>query len=154
MEGVPRRSVLLKDIPTPIVSKDVMHPRLDKIKQHVKDNKVTYIVGVSCVAAGAAVGGVIVYLKLNGVSVDSSVDVSQVIAYKSPVTVNNTTIVELVRRGHPGFRVRNVETGEEFASIKRAAEMFGISATTLRRHLAGLVESVDGLKFENLGEMA
>ena len=130
-----------------------MHPRLERVKNHVKENKAAYIVGAAGVAVGAAVGGTLVYLKMQGVNVDSSVSVMQGVAFKSPVTVNNTTIVELVRRGHPGFRIQNVETGEEFASVRRVAELFGISRTTLMRHLDGSLPDAGGQVFQKIGEM-
>lgn len=130
-----------------------MHERLEKIKTHVKENKVVYIVGASCLATGAAIGGAIVYLKFNGGNVDGSVAVTQGLAYKSPVTITNTTIVELVRRGHPGYKIQCMTTGEEFASIRRAADMLGINRNDLQEHLRGLRPVVNGMTFQNLGEM-
>lgn len=128
-----------------------MHERLEKIKAHVKDHKTTYIAcGVTAVATGVTV---YVAMRHKIASVDSSVGVYQGVAVNSPVTVNNTTIVELVRRGHPGYKIQNVTTGETFASIKRAADMCGVARTTLQRHLNGELPDAGGYVFTNLGEM-
>jgi hypothetical protein len=134
-----------------------MNDRIVRIKnnvvQHVKDHKELY----TGVVVGVVIGGVTVYLaNLNSGTAEASANVkNNVIGNWKPEVHNNTTIIqELVRRGHPGFRIRNVETGEEFASIKRAADMYGIGRRTLQRHLDGSLPSAGGHVFENLGEMA
>lgn len=64
----------------------------------------------------------------------------------------NPIITYLERRGHPGNIIRCKDTGEVWASQNRCADVMNISRTSLKRHLDGLVENVDGFRFEILGE--
>lgn len=67
--------------------------------------------------------------------------------------IQNNITVALVRRGHPGNQILCNQTGEVFASQMRAAKANGISPSSLSEHLRGLKDDVNGLTFENLGEM-
>lgn len=118
--------------------------RTQKVKDHVKKHKGVYIAGTAGVAVGATAA--IVFTKSNIQIVDScKVTLFQ---WKSP-TVNN---VQLVRRGHPGYRIQCNETGESFASIRRTAEALGLNRSHIQEHLKGARESVNGFTFQNLGE--
>lgn len=132
--------------------------RLDKIKKHVKDQKTKYLV-VGGVVVGAVVGGTIVYFKLKVDGVDVINNATATVgdlAENATVNIDQsmTTIIELVRRGHPGFKIQCVETGETFASVKRAADVLGIARTSLQRHLNGDLPNAGGHTFVNLGEMS
>ncbi len=70
-----------------------------------------------------------------------------------PETSNNVAhITMLARRGHPGNIVRCNETGELFASQRRASEMMNVSRYDLTQHLQGEQPHVKGLTFTKLGE--
>lgn len=58
----------------------------------------------------------------------------------------------VIRRGHPGFLVQCVETGEIFASLRRASDVLGIDRGGLSKHLHGLQDAVGGYTFKILGE--
>lgn len=77
--------------------------------------------------------------------------VQKVVAFRTGDITQNV-IQQLSRRGHPGIVVRCNETGEIFASIKRASELLELDRTALTRHLQGLKDSVGGFTFEVLGE--
>lgn len=134
-----------------------------KIKKHFRKHRTKYLVGLG-VMAGAAVGGGVMYVIMKGRMNDVVEEGAQNVAkLERLVNLENSVvngdinvisnITQLVRRGHPGFRIRCIETGEEFASIRRAAELLDISRTALREHLNGIRPDVKGLTFENLGEM-
>ena len=110
--------------------------RYQKVKKHLKENKKVYVVGVGAFAAG-------------GLVFRGGPEFKQIIGsfnYKS--TTINTVTTELERRGHPGFRFRNNDTGEVAASLKRMAALDGVSCTFVRSHTKG-----DNPLYTNLGEM-
>lgn len=105
-----------------------------RIRRHIARNKPIYIgtaVGVAGVATGVILGRRI-----------ASQTVVQGIAINSPVTL--TQLVTLARRGHPGTVIRDLQTGELYASISRAAEATGMNRATVR--------SLIGDRFEDLGD--
>lgn len=117
-------------------------PGLEKIKIHFRENKKLYIAGGISLTVGV-VGGA--FLTSNGVQI---VDSFKLVNWKS----SHESVTVLVRRGHPGNIVKNLETGELFASQNRAAAMNGINKGEMSKHLRGLQESINGLHFEKLGE--
>lgn len=128
--------------------------KFDKVKSHLKDNKNVYIasgIGATAATAGFLLGRKFPRLAPEDVTKLVAKNKNQALLIWKP-TQNITQTV--IRRGHPGFLVQCKETGEVFASIRRAAEMMKVDPTTLRRHLHGLVENVGGFTFEILGEAA
>lgn len=110
-----------------------MKEKIGKVKQHVKDNKAIYI-GTAVGVAGLVSGAVL-----------SRRNTAVVLQYKpenSPVTLSQ--VVELVRRGHPGKVIRDLQTGEVYASVRRAAEAVGKNPAFVRDNLGG--------RFEYLGD--
>ncbi len=124
-----------------------MKEKLERLKNHVVENKKTYAAAV----AGVVIGGVVVYVALKTRA--GSVVISPTIeGDNNNLVVNNITQTVLTRRMHPGLVVRCNETGEVFASINRAAEVMGVPARSIRRHLHGSSPHVNGKTFEVLGE--
>lgn len=120
-----------------------------KFKAHFKKHKFKYGVVI-----GLVVGGTVVYLfaKTRG---GANVDVTnkQMVAVNSPITNNITNEYNLPnRRGHAGDIIKCVETGEVFASQRRAAEVMGVNRSELNKHINGLKEDVNGLHFEKKGD--
>jgi hypothetical protein len=116
----------------------------DKVVAHVQEHKEAWIAGGACFAVGLGAG-----VAVGGPQLIQIVDAFN-FKYKSPTT---TQIINmLVRRGHPGFVIRCNETGEVYASQRRAAEALGINRGNLWSHLQGERPSVDGHTFTNLGE--
>jgi len=104
--------------------------KIDEIKTHISENKKFYI--------GLGIG------VLVGVAITPKV--IQVM-YKSPGSTQS-----VVRRMHPGNVIKCNETGEIFASERRAADLLGLSRTTLGQHLKGNQNAVNGLTFTKIGE--
>lgn len=99
--------------------------RLQRVKQHFKDNKKVYLVGVGGVFIGALAVG-------RGAQVVDGFKFIH-LQYKSP----NVYQVAMSRRGHPGYVITNNLTGEVAASIRRMAELDGRSPTFIRNNLGG-----------------
>lgn len=59
-------------------------------------------------------------------------------------TVHNGT------RGHPGFRVRNLDFGIEFDTQGQAARAFGIPQNVVSKHLNGHLPDAYGKHFERI----
>ena len=119
--------------------------KLNNVKKHFKTNKNAYISG----ATALAVGVVGTKALSNPVAVQKAINQGMLI-WKPVQNLEQTTV--LVRRGHPGFIIKCVETGEVFASKARACEALNIARADLSKHLSGAQEAVKGLHFENLGE--
>ena len=123
-----------------------MKQQIEKIKNHVQENKKVYIVGAGCLVVGA-VGGVL--CSQGGVQIVDSLKIT-LINWKSP----HVSMTTLVRRGHPGNTIRCIQTGELFASQERAALANSVNSSGLSRHLNGQNLHAGGLTFEKLGETA
>lgn len=94
-------------------------------------NKV-YLVGALVV--GVAVGGVAVK---NGDVIVNGLKQTNI----AMLGGKNVVTTELPRRGHPGFVVRHLESGEVAASMARLAEILGVSRPTVAKMVAeGTVE--------------
>ena len=118
--------------------------KIDKIRTHISENKNVYIAAGVGVTVGAVLVGGMFYGRQ--VIINDSLNVS----VNSPKT--NIVIANLTRRGHPGNIIRCVETGEVFASQRRAAEALGLNRIDIYKMLKGELDNVKGLSFENLGE--
>lgn len=105
--------------------------RLERIKQHLQENKKVYLVGAGCLGAGY-------FLRPQVVNI---VDVCN-LKYKSPT--NNIIINAL---GDPGNVVQCVETGTVYASQNQAARELGVAAARISEHLHGKIPHVQGHTF-------
>jgi hypothetical protein len=135
-------------------AKDRVKETALQVKEHVVEYKEAYVVG----AVGAA-GMAATYLVGKGRAItitNAATNTIGDLAENATVNIDQsmTTIIELVRRGHPGFKIQCVETGETFASIRRAAKVMGVNPGNLSKHLNGEIPHVGGHTFMNLGEMA
>lgn len=120
------------------------------MNEHFKKHKTAYII------AGSAVGGAIlgvagyfIFTKNGQLVINESFQMKLI----DRSVHNNTVITELVRQGHPGNKVRCIETGVVYPSQNVAAKSTGVNPGNLSSHLNGKNDSVKGLHFENLGEM-
>jgi hypothetical protein len=120
-----------------------MNEKIEKIKKHIVENKLVYILGAGAFAAGTGVGLTI------GIRQIVVTDVANV-KWHSP-TINNI-IASVERRGHPGNVIRCNETGEIFASQNHAAKLMGLNPGSLSSHLSGKYDHANGYTFEKLGE--
>lgn len=126
-----------------------MKERIEKVKTHLSENKATYITGGVSALVGAA-GTALFFSAPQTASVSNKI--SGFFVWKPVINAETAIIQQLSRRGHPGFVVKCVETGEAYASVRRASEVLGLNRNNLRDHLNGLKDSVGGFTFEILGE--
>lgn len=119
--------------------------KVERIKQHFKDNKKVYLVGGGALLTGLLAG----LATANRPQVKNVVD-SYKIQYKSP-TINEITTI-LTPRGNPGKPVRWEETGEVAASINRMAEISGCHPLDISRNVRGLRDNVKGNHFSLIDE--
>jgi len=119
--------------------------RSSKILNHFKRHKWKYITGALCI------GSFIIGYCMNKPQV-----ITNVITQTTDDGVNfigdKNIVLNLVRRGHPGFVVKCKETGEVFASIRRCASVMGVSTSNIRNQINGKITDVSGYTFEILGE--
>lgn len=119
--------------------------RLDKIKNHLKNNKHTYIVG-----AGTFVLGIVTTMWL--------VQRGNLYLIKADEGVgilnngnDNTFITNYINhRGRPGNPVRCDQTLDVFKSQELAAIANAVSESSLSQHLNGRKEAIKGLTFTRL----
>jgi len=139
----------------------------DEIKSHFERHKVAYIAGAVGTGIGIA-GFTCLIMRGHYTSVPrvlesgvprvpdgpAKVTVSPLSLFSNRMTnVNNVvTVIEREGRGHPGYLVKCLETGERFVSQNHAAAEKGITPAALSQHLNGLREHAGGLHFERIGE--
>lgn len=123
-----------------------MNDKIEKVKHHLAENRRVYIASSVSVLAGFAAAAAIGLTR---------VDLIQIIdAFKLQInspTTNEITIT-LIRRGHPGYIVKCLETGVTYASQNHAAAQNGISPGHLSKHLSGAIPHLKGLHFERVAE--
>lgn len=112
-----------------------------KIKKHFSDNKNVYI---AC-GAGVAVG-VIGTLIFKNASIN--LRQTQILTWKSKQVME----VYIEALGDPGNIVQDTTTGIIYASQGQAARSIGVSASTMSKHIAGLIPDVKGHVFDKLGK--
>jgi hypothetical protein len=132
---------------------------IEKIKNHIKENKQIYIgvvIGVTVTLVAVAATNRIKIYRLN-----ESNKIANKINNMGQLTVipsQNTNVYQtvLAPREFPAPKpVRCIETGELFASQNRACEVYGIEdPNIMSMHLRGLLPDAKGYHFEWLPETA
>ena len=121
-----------------------------EIKDHFARNKQLYLgLGIGLAVGAGAGAGVMSYRTM---SLNASVRMIAPVSWKPHLENNQVIIQSLERRGHPGTVVRCNETGETFASIRRAADVLNIDRSMLKRHLEGVTPDINGKTFAALGD--
>jgi len=64
---------------------------------------------------------------------------------------NVVSVVEREGRGHPGYIVRCIETGDMFLSQKEVAKAYNCPDSILSMHLRGKIPDFAGHHFERVG---
>jgi len=127
--------------------------KVQSVKQHLREHKITY----SCVATGVVVAGITVLIMRGrhaGVGDAASDGLEKVTVRPLSILSNKQTVVTVIQRegrGHPGYIIRCLETGDFFLSQGEAATNFGIHKTVMSRHLNGILDNAGGYHFERLG---
>lgn len=107
--------------------------KCEKVKTHVRENKVTYLVGGGCLMTGY-------FLRPQIINI---VDVCN-LKYKSPT---ETTIINILeRRACPDpIPVRDKLTGEIYASLNRAVKVTGETMKSISKDVHGPQERFESL---------
>jgi hypothetical protein len=133
----------------------MLKEKYQRLKNHVEMHPIFYTAAATtavCVVAGitwhivrsnAARGA-----ASEGTARGAISNTASSFSFGTKQSVNITTVLEREGRGHPGWPVRNRETGRTFFSQKDAAEYFDIPENVLSGHLHGKFEDVDGLHFD------
>lgn len=114
--------------------KDAIMKKIDRIKQHLRDNKKTYIVGGLAFLGGATA----VVATSRSIHVATPI---QALTYKS-TQVNE--IYQLPQVSNLAKPVIDTTTGTPYLSQKRAANALGISPSMVSQHMAGKTSDVKG----------
>lgn len=127
------------------------------VKTHIKEHKEAYIIGGICLGIGVLAGITWAIVRSNTAQRGVSECAAQLgnantasFTFRSPQTINITTVVDRDGRGHPGWPVRNLEMNRIFFSQREAASAFDISEGALSGHLQGKYPDVAGLHFERV----
>ena len=121
-----------------------MNETIEKIKNHIRENRKVYIAGAVCFTVGIVVG----VLAVKRPSINSYTNMTRIL---SPGD-NNILKVYISALGDPGNVVQCVETGTIYASQGQAARELGVTAAEVSKHLKGHYESLKGLHLVLLGK--
>jgi hypothetical protein len=131
--------------------------KIEKFKQHIKDNKKIYITGTICFITGAVVG--VFALTRRSVTPEEQYDAfrayiaNRVKGHHNSVTNNNTfqTISQYGNViGRPGNHVIDTTTWKEFNSQSLAAQSVGVSEHSMWKHLEGKHPNLNGHTFKRV----
>jgi hypothetical protein len=122
--------------------------RARSAKEHVSRNKAAYITGGVCLVIGA-VGGA---AAVRQVSVSPKLQNVALLNWKPLNVLFQTIVVELPARGHRGLAIVDTTSKKVYASLNETAAALGVSPTTVRNHLNGLKDDIDGHILQVLGE--
>jgi hypothetical protein len=133
--------------------------KIEKIKQHIKDNKKTYITGTICFIAGAVVG-VFAFTRRSVTPEEQYADFRAYIAnrikgHHNSMTNNNTfqTISQYGNPiGRPGTPVVDTTTWKRFESESLAARTLDVAPARISDHLAGRTNHVKGHTFKRVSD--
>jgi hypothetical protein len=117
--------------------------KIENIKNHFKNNKVTYI---ACGVTAVVVAGVTYYVA--GSSALVSVRPVQMLNWKSTQKVE--IIVEAL--GDPGNIIQDLTTQTVYASQNQAARALGVLPARISEHLAGKIPNINGHELVKLGK--
>lgn len=122
----------------------------DKLKAHVKRHREAYIVGIVCLAG-------ITYLVMRSrhTGLTKVPDGHESVTVR-PLSIfanqknNIVTVIEREGRGHPGYLIKCLETGEIFSSQAVAADAAGTSPWFMSGHINGRFPDVNGRHFDRV----
>jgi hypothetical protein len=129
----------------------VIKAKYEKVKQHVQENKTTYLIVIGGVAVATGTCLLMRDILPQPISRDIVVTASRdtVVAGKK-VVMKNVSYISADRQGPPSWVVRCKETGSIFTSQNSAAIEMGLSSSHLSSHLNGMRDHVDGYHFERI----
>lgn len=133
-----------------------MNETIQKVKTHFRENKKTYIAFGGGIAF-AAITMLLVrdrHAKTRGVSDGLDAVTVRPLSFLSNQKNNIVTVIEREGRGHTGYIVRCLETGDIYTSQNQAANAMGIPASVVSGQITGKFPDADGYHFERLSSVA
>jgi hypothetical protein len=122
------------------------------VKNHIRENKKTYLIGAGCLVLGALTCGVtILLISKNAESGTKIVQKINQIAWRPE---NNQVVINLIERSTPSKPVHLVGTNLYWSSISEAARETGNSFSVLSKNLNGHTPDIKGDIFEFLEKAA
>jgi hypothetical protein len=122
-----------------------MNAKLEKIKQHLVENKRVYIAAGVGMVVGIVIGGVTVYLLKNGNAVPQ---ISQ-----KAIGIWNTQVATLITidaPGNSGNVIQDLSTGIIYPSQNAAAKALDIDKANISKHLSGIFPNAEGHIFKKI----
>ena len=126
---------------------------IEEVKTHIQKHKVAYLVGSHIVIAG------ITYAIMRSTVLQRGAGVgilhSEVTNTASPFSFGNKQSINIItvlesQKGHPGWPVRCVETGQKWLSQGAAAKELGVSEGLMSGHVQGKIPDIFGLHIERM----
>lgn len=125
-----------------------MHSRIEKIKNHLQENKKVYIgTGVGLVV-GAATTVVICKFRAQPADMQVNNKIQQILSYKPQATLE----VYIEALGDPGNIIQDTTTGTIWASQNQTAKALGVNPARVSEHLAGKIPDINGHVLTKLGK--
>lgn len=121
--------------------------KYERAKQHLKDNKKTYI-ACAGTAVVAAVGTFFATRKATMTVGDQ--DITQVLSWKPEAHQHLEVWIEAL--GDPGNIIQDNDTGTIYASQGQAAKELGVTPSAISQQLSGKAPHVRGHTFTKLGK--
>jgi hypothetical protein len=126
--------------------------KIERIKRHFKERKDLYVgIGI-----GIGITGITcLIMRGRHASVPRVLDgparvTVRPLAFLSNQRTNVVAVIERAGRGHPGYLVRCLETGEIYLSQIEAASAINTYPSVMSGHLQGKLPDVHGMHFERV----
>lgn len=127
--------------------------RIEKVKQHLKENKKVYLAAAGGVVVGGTAVGIFALrsARFQTPEIQQAATNNALLNWK-PSPSNTVITMTAEHHGHPGNATMCLETLEKFSSQSRAAAAEGVSNHLMHRHLSGELPHINGRHFVKTGE--
>ncbi len=122
-----------------------MNQRIEKIKNHLTENKITYFVGVGCAVIVGAVMVIVIGRSEGGAEIAQKI---VQIGFKNGDPKN--VVINLIERSTPSKPVHLVGTNLYFNSMNEAARETGHHLRDISKVVNGQMENIKGDVFQLL----
>ncbi len=119
-----------------------MSERIEKVKAHLKENKVTYFVSVGSAMVGAALAVVMIGRS------EAGTEIAQKITQIGFGNRVNAAIINFIENSTPSKPVHLVGTDRYFSSLNEAARKTGHNLSRISKNVNGHIPDVGGDIFE------